>query len=53
MSEEQKIKREQRFEGLISCALDGNAQADEVRALDDLLMESAANRKKLIESARV
>ena len=51
MSEEQKIKREQRFEGLISCALDGNAQADEVRALDDLLMESAANRKKLIESA--
>ena len=31
--------------------LDGNAQADEVRALDDLLMENAANRKKLIESA--
>ncbi|MDP6676107.1 MAG: FecR domain-containing protein [Pirellulales bacterium] len=51
MSEEQKIKREQRFEDLMSCALDGNAQADEVRALDDLLMESAANRKKLIESA--
>ncbi len=51
MSEEQRVRREQRFEDLVRSALDGNAQADEVHALDELLMESENNRKKLIESA--
>jgi len=51
MSEDQKGLKEQRFEDLVMSALNGNAQTDEVHALDKLLIESETNRKKFIEFA--
>ncbi|MEO2000081.1 MAG: LamG-like jellyroll fold domain-containing protein [Pirellulales bacterium] len=51
MSKEQDFIKKQRLEGLVASALDGDAESEEVHALNVLLMESERNRKEFIERA--